>query len=354
MKLLHFAPALHPGSASRLAVDLAYALQVHGVQSVLLSPDAEGILPIPGAAHQLWRQRSLLGDWGLVRRMARMIRQLRPDIVQAYGCEGVRLAARALRQLPKQERPRLVGALTGHPAPPDFFHRPEAAAADALTVVARYLRRYAEEQGAPPQTLRVIPYGVDETQCYPSYTPPPNSAPPLPEDRFVICLPGPVSPLHGTPDVIPILRDLLQRGVPAHAVLAGEAPRCRAALEARIEAAGLREHISWLGACPQMRDVLCRAQAVLSLTAAPAAYDRPVLEALALGCPVAGYAHGIIAEYLQAFLPAGALPAGDTAAAAELLARWHAAPPPPLTDIPYPYRLSDTAQTYYNLYTTLL
>lgn len=355
MKLLHFAPALHPGSASRLAVDLAYTLQEHGAQSTLLSPYAEGLLPINGIAHQPWQQRALLGEWGRVLRLARIIRKQKPDIVHAYGCEGVRLAARALQKLPLPSRPRLVGTLTGHPNSPAFFRSPEAAACACLTVVSRHLRRFAEEHGAG--ALWVIPYGVDETQCHPSYTPAPGSwrLPAELEDRFVLCLPGPLSPRHGTDDVLPIISSLLQRGVPAHALLAGEAePPYREALAERIRSAGLATHITWLGARPDMRDVLYRAHAVLSLTAAPAAYERPTLEALALGRPVAGYAHGIIGEYLQAFLPSGALTPGDTSAAADLLMHWHAEPPRTLTDIPYPYRLTDTAKTYHELYTSLL
>ena len=39
MKILHFAPFLQAGGASRLAADLPYALQMFDVQSLVLCPE---------------------------------------------------------------------------------------------------------------------------------------------------------------------------------------------------------------------------------------------------------------------------------------------------------------------------
>ena len=52
------------------------------------------------------------------------------------------------------------------------------------------------------------------------------------------------------------------------------------------------------------------------------AFGRTTIEALTLGRPVAGYAHGGVGEQLEAMLPEGAVKPGDRAAAADLLARW--------------------------------
>ena len=77
------------------------------------------------------------------------------------------------------------------------------------------------------------------------------------------------------------------------------------------------------------------------------------LEALALGKPVAGYAHGGVKEQLDAFLPEGNVAVGDTAAMADLLARWHAQPPPLPRQIPSPYNMQDMIQAHLDVYQEL-
>jgi hypothetical protein len=51
------------------------------------------------------------------------------------------------------------------------------------------------------------------------------------------------------------------------------------------------------------------------------------LEALSLGVPVAGYAHGGVGEQLDQLFPAGKIPPGDTAAAAATIRRFLEQPP---------------------------
>lgn len=366
MKTLHFAPTLQPGSSTRLAADLPYALQAYGGQSWVVSPEAEQLdylLP-PGIERPAFRPPALLGRWGRVRRLRQLLEDIKPDILHAYGSEGILTAARACRHLPRRSRPRLVGTLTGHPATPAFLHSPELQSCACLTIISKHLRRELKKHNPALIKSWVIPYGVDEALCYPGYQPTAewqhtwDTEHPELAGRFVLCLPGPISPQHGTEDTLPILTTLLRQEVPAHCLIAGDTSRAPAAYLSRlrrsIRSAGLDRRITFIGARPDLRDILTRAHAVLHLAAAPAAYDRPALEALALGRPVVGYAHGIIGEYLETFNPVGAVPPGNTAAAADVLSQWHSSPPDALPGIPYPYRLADTAKTYHDLYTSLL
>ena len=50
---------------------------------------------------------------------------------------------------------------------------------------------------------------------------------------------------------------------------------------------------------------------MLSLSAKPESFGRTVLEALSLGRPVVGYAHGGVGEILDRRYPAGRVPPGD-------------------------------------------
>jgi glycosyltransferase involved in cell wall biosynthesis len=67
---------------------------------------------------------------------------------------------------------------------------------------------------------------------------------------------------------------------------------------------------------------MAESAAVLSLSLQPEAFGRTTLEALTLGRPVAGYAHGGVGEQLGAMLPEGAVKPGDRAAMANLLHDW--------------------------------
>lgn len=366
MKILHFAPTLHPGSATRLAADLAYSLQGQsGVKCLLVAPRGSQDLAPGGVQHIPHRPYPLLpARWGEVLQLRRIIRTEKPDIVQAYGSAATHTAAKACRCQASRNRPRLIATITGYPDTQAIARAAELAECDSITMLSKNLRRHFKAHNPTLAKSWVIPYGADESLCYPGYSPTAewishwqHRYPEL-TGRFCICLPGPISPRHGTADIVPILSALLRRGVPAHALIAGDEhlapPAYLAELRHRLHTAGLDAHISWVGAHPEMRDVLTQADAVLHLASAPAAYDRPVLEALALGRPVLGYAHGIIAEYLESFNPQGALPVGDTESAAKVLAQWYNSPPEAPESIPYPYRLSDTAKTYYDLYNSLL
>ena len=68
---------------------------------------------------------------------------------------------------------------------------------------------------------------------------------------------------------------------------------------------------------------------------------------------MAGYAHGGVKEQLDAFLPEGNVAVGDTAAMADLLARWHTQPPPLPRQIPSPYTMQDMIQAHLDVYQEL-
>ncbi|MEG2248541.1 MAG: DNA-processing protein DprA, partial [Akkermansia sp.] len=98
--------------------------------------------------------------------------------------------------------------------------------------------------------------------------------------------------------------------------------------------AGLGEHVSWIGHRSDLREVQASCSITLSLTQVPESFGKTTLEALALGKPVAGYDHGGVKEQLQAFLPEGLIPVGDTKSMATLLEQWYYYPPIVLQEIP--------------------
>lgn len=366
MKILHYAPFMQAGGGSRLAVDLSYALQTT-TQSTLAVP-CGFLSPADVSAPQQQRvvdynDPLLPGVWGHVLKLRGLIRSHKPDILQAYGYEAIIIAAKARKLIPAAQRPRLVGALTGYPASAETLRRPEIAACDSITVISKQLRQFIKK--ANPALIKswVIPYGVNETLCYPTYRSPQGwqehwqSKHPELKGRFVVCVPGPLSEMHGSLDIVPITATLLQQNIPVQILIAGKPSHSESAfltqLRRRCRSSGIEQLISWEEHTDQLRDIMCSCHAVISISTAPEAYNRPVLEALALGRPVVGYDHGSVGEYLDAFQPIGTVPVGDFDAVADVLSQWHTYPPDPVESIPYPYRLSDTAKSYYDLYTSL-
>ena len=365
MKILHFSPALHLGGSAQLAADLAFALQMYEVQNVLVSPSAASIEPllVSGLQHAVCRPWPLLGKWGHALRLRNLIRLHRPDIVQAYGYEALAIASRACHSLSAATRPHLIATLTGFPEDPLVLHSKELRSCSSITVISKYLRQTLKKENPSLIKSWVIPYGVNETLCYPTYRPTAEwqsrwlSMHPELRDRFVLCIPSPIAPYYGIQDIIPILATLHQQDIPAHGIIAGD-PTCAppayiATLRRSIRSAGMDPHISWINASHDLRDILCSSDVVLHLGSEPAAYDRPLLDALALGRPVAGYDHGIVGEYLETFQPIGAVPVGNVDAVADVVSQWHSYPPDPPESLPYPYRLSDTAKSYMDLYNSL-
>lgn len=84
----------------------------------------------------------------------------------------------------------------------------------------------------------------------------------------------------------------------------------------------MSDHVTLTGVRGDLREIMAESAAVLSLSLDPEAFGRTTLEALCLGRPLAGYAHGGVGEQLAALFPEGAVPAGDRRAMADKLAEW--------------------------------
>ncbi|MEA2094879.1 MAG: glycosyltransferase, partial [Pseudomonadota bacterium] len=121
--------------------------------------------------------------------------------------------------------------------------------------------------------------------------------------------------------------------------------------QARIAAARLERSIVLTGYRDDLREILSISAVVLSLSRHPEAFGRTVNEALSLGRPVAGYAHGGVGEQLAELFPAGQVPVGDRQRMAERLALWHQQPPQ--MEAVKAYRLDNMLQGTLQLYETL-
>lgn len=367
MRILHFSPNLAPGGTAQMAADLACALQHTGeCENTVLSPANTLVsrLRTSGAEHFLCRKPTIFNFLAEVKRLRHLINKIKPDIIQVYSAQAAALTWWACKKLAFRRKPHCIGIITGFPQPgflSSFWKK-----CDSFITISKHLRGELLKGllNSHRKELCLIPYGVNQNLCNPQFRNTANhraqwlSVHPEAAKRLTLCIPGAITPLHGLEDLVPILTELLQQGIPTHAYIAGDSrkadPQYTESLKHRFAQANLSEHISWIGARPDMREVMCACDITLTLTRRPASYDRAILEALALGCPVVGYDHGFTGELLEAFLPEGRVAPNSPAAVADTLAQWRVYRPGTIKEIPYPYRLTDTAESCLKIYRILL
>lgn len=366
MNILHYSPGLRPGSISQLAADLAAGLQDAGFSNTVVSPANElvGALTTAHVEHRNARRTvSLLSVRGVLKRLRNYILEQTADIVLAYGPHATRLALLALHGIPESKRPKLVAVLTGFPQ--HILRTRSLPHCNAVVAVSRFLRQEINRFYTLPENCGVwsIPYGVHEEHCHPLYRPSADwqtrwqNAHPLPPDTLSLCVPCPLTDIHGLHLLPELISVLLRQGITPHVYLAGDTNagnrRYQEKLRHQFEESGVEQHITWLGLRRDLRDVLCNCHITLSLSLAPASHDRAVLEALALGRPVIGFDHGAVGEMLSTFLPEGRVKPGDIHAVADTITQWVALRPDTINAVPYPYRFSDTVRSFAELCTAL-
>ena len=350
-----------------MAADLACALQrTDECHNTVLSPANALVsrLRTSGAEHQLCRKPTIFNFWAEIKRLRKHINKTRPDIIQVYSAPAAALAWVACKRIALPQKPHCIGVLTAFPQKEvlsSFWKK-----CDSFICTSKHLRKHLLNGllSKHRKTLCLVPYGVNAFLCYPEFRNTENhraqwvSVHPEATKRLTLCIPGAISPLHGLEDLIPILTELLRHGIPTHAYIAGDSrkadPHYAESLKQRFAEANLSEHISWIGARPDMREVLCACDITLSLNRHPSTCERAILEALALGCPVVGYDHGVVGEMLEAFLPEGRVAPDSPSAVADTLMQWHTYRPTTINRIPYPYSLTDSANSCLGIYKRLL
>ncbi len=362
LRIIHYCPELNAGSVGRLAVNLASALQASGHENYIISPSHEmlGRLSTVGVKHVPVYSGSTWNFLYRIRRGKRYFGDAKTDIFQIYSIEYALRAFLPYYLAMKSKGTKLVATHTR-------FLPPSALSSalryySAATACSQALRDYVQNSGKynAKAPFWHIPNGVNERDCHPEYRASSQwmrqwqSSQPQTSKRFLLTLPCNISPIHGLEDLVPIVHGLKQRGIPVHVLITGETRAANAAyltaLRQRYLSQGIAEHVTWLGARQDLRDILSVSHVTLSLARQPATYNRAILEALSLARPVAAYDHGSIGEMLQCFLPEGRVTPHDSTAMVELLSKWYVQPPQTIREIPHPYRFQDTVQSYLQLY----
>lgn len=324
LTVLQLLPALESGGVERGTLEVAHALIEHGHRALVMSAGGRLVAPLVemGAEHFDWPVGTKsIRTLFLARKLRRFMTEHAVDVVHARSRVPAWLAWLAWRGMSPATRPRFVTTvhgLYGVSRYSGIMTRGEAVIAVSDTVRAYILEHYPDTL---PWRIHVIHRGVDG-KAYPHGWKPDAAWQarffaqfPAARDRTLVTLPGRITRLKGHEDFIELIGRLKRRGLPVHGLIVGGATQSKQRylqkLYYRVRSAGLASDITFTGQRDDLKHILAISQLVLSLSSQPESFGRTTLEALRLGVPAAGYAHGGVSEILRTVYPAGLLPPDD-------------------------------------------
>ena len=333
LKVLQLLPALDSGGVERGTLEIARALVSAGHESVVLSKGGRLV-------EQLQREgsRHIARDLGRkspttflqYRALRRLFEQERFDIIHARSRLPAWVAWLARRGMPAHTRPHFVTTVHGMHSVSRYSAI--MCAGERVIAVSDTVRDYICTHYPPSRwphltddRITVIPRGIDPTEFPRDYKPSDewlarfHAEFPQIGQRKVLTLPGRLTRLKGHHDFITLVGKLVAEGRDVVGLIVGgedpKRPGYAREIRARVLAAGLTERIVFTGHRSDMREIYAISDCVLSLSSTPESFGRTVLEPLARGRPVVGYAHGGVAEILAELFAHGAVAKGDIGAA---------------------------------------
>ncbi len=341
LTVLQILPALETGGVERGTLEVAAALVGAGHRSIVVSAGGRLVdeLVAGGSEHvRLPVARKSPVTLLQVRRLRRLLRDERVDILHARSRMPAWVAWLAWRAMPEGRRPRFVTTVHGLYSVNRYsaiMMRGERVIAVSDTAKRYILDNYP---AVDPERIVTIHRGVDPAAFPHGYTPAGEwlerwyAQYPFLTGRKVLTLPGRLTRLKGHEEFIGLIGALVEKGLDVHGLIVGHLDPARQGyideLKRLLAGNGLEGRITFTGQRPDIRDVYAVSDLVLSLSNKPESFGRTVLEPLCMGRPTAGCDHGGVGEILGRIYPRGRLVCTDTAALVEQVARLLEVPVP--------------------------
>ncbi|KRG37514.1 glycosyl transferase [Stenotrophomonas panacihumi] len=349
LTVVQLLPALHSGGVERSTLEIAQALVRAGHRAVVVSAGGRLVQPLlaSGAEHvTLDIGRKSLLTLRHVPALRRLFVELGADIVHARSRLPAWLGWYALRGISDDLRPRFITTVHGLNSPGRYSA--VMTCGERVICVSRTVREYVLQHypNTDPHKLRTIPRGIDMAQ-FPRRPRPDAKArewaqsevPALAGAGPLLLLPGRGTRLKGHIDGLRLLARLRAEGAGARLWLPGAREPGREdyirELEAEAARLGIADAVAFTEPTSRIAEAYAACDLVLQLSRKPEAFGRTVLEALSVGRPVLGWAHGGVGELLDELQPRGAVAPFDEDALARQAADLLAQPPAPLARIPY-------------------
>ncbi len=325
IRVLHVVHGLRPGGMEYGVLKIVNGLPARLIDSHIcttMTPDAgmAAQLRADVGLHVVSRRPG--NDPALIVKLARLFRQVRPDIVHthAWGTLVEGLIASRLARIPVVIHGE-HGTLQLKRYQAWVQKRAWSAADYVLSVSSRLSERMASSTGFPIDRITTIRNGVDLRRFVRSTRADARHALSLSADAFVVGTVGRLVPVKDQVQLIDAVAELRQRGRPVTALIAGDGP-LRMALERRAAERGVHADVQFLGHRPDVEQVLA-ALDVFVLSSSSEGLSNTLLEAMASGVAVVATAVGGADELIEdgrtgLLVPAGA--AGPIADSIDLLA----------------------------------
>lgn len=282
---------------------------------------------------ELQRAISVAPDFGAVRRLRALIKEIRPDILHTHTAKAGAVG-RTAAMLAGRDRPRVVvHTFHGHvlrgyfdPTVARMFLQVERALAhvsDALIAVSPQVRDDLVQLGvAPAKRIAVIRLGLDlerRTHASPGARTRIREQLGIPDNRFVVGWLGRMTEIKRADDLIRALAQAHAGGMEADLLLVGDGPLRRALTDLATEL-GVLPHCHFTGYRADVGDIYAAIDA-FSLTSANEGTPATIIEAQAAGLPVVSTDVGGVGDIVRDGQSGLLVEAGDVAGVAEGLAR---------------------------------
>jgi len=369
LKVLQLLPALDSGGVERGTLEIARALVAAGHESVVLSKGGRLVeqLQREGSRH-LTRDLGRKSPTTLLqyRALRRLFEAERFDVVHARSRLPAWVAWLAWRGMPAGARPHFVTTVHGMHSVSRYSAI--MCAGERVIAVSDTVRDYLRTHYPPSrwphladERITVIPRGIDPAEFPRDYQPSDEwlarfrAEFPQVGTRKVLTLPGRLTRLKGHHDFITLVGKLVADGRDVVGLIVGgedpKRPGYAKEIRERVQAEGLGERIVFTGHRSDVREIYAVSDCVLSLSSTPESFGRTVLEPLAMGRPVVGYAHGGVAEILGELFPHGSIAPQDSSATLLAVMEVLASRSPPVRHNSR-YRLATMQSMTLALYTT--
>jgi len=322
LTVMQLLPALESGGVERGTLEMASALVKAGHRALVVSAGGrlQTMLEAEGGEHMaLPIGRKSLRALFQIRALRALIVREQVDLVHARSRLPAWIGWRAIHGLPPARRPRWVTTVHGLNSPSRYSRI--MTSGERVICVSNTVRDYVltHYPDVDPARLQVVPRGIDP-QAFPWRPMRDPQArrsvaaaidPRLGGTGPLLLLPGRGTRLKGHADALALLGQLRAAGLDARLWMLGarEPGRGRYIAELEMDAAraGLANALAITPSTHAMAEAYAACDLVLQLSRKPEAFGRTVIEALAVGRPVLGWAHGGVGELLDELQPEGAV-----------------------------------------------
>lgn len=328
LTVVQLLPALEAGGVERSTIEIADALVRAGHRALVVSAGGRLLpaLTATGAEHiALDIGRKSIATLRHVGSLRRLFDERAVDFVHARSRLPAWIGWRALRGMPQPRRPRFVTTVHGLNSPSRYSAI--MTRGERVICVSRSVRDYVLQHypDTDPAKLRVIPRGIDP-DAFPRAPTPDRAArlrmatlhPQLGGDGPLLLMPGRGTRLKGHADALALLAALRAEAIDARLWMPGarEAARADYANELDVQASrlGIADAVAITSPTASIADAYAASDLVLQLSRKPESFGRTVIEALSVGRPVIGWAHGGVGELLRELQPHGAVAPFDAQA----------------------------------------